>query len=213
MHIFQGKISQVSWMRWFLASSLIPSPKSHSPKRQKPSSQHSRKLLRLPLKSCHISALLFVPSAWYPFRAAMMTGKLEDIFRNICITSQVELWSFRSWQLKFTFKQHRGSNHMAFKRGQGWTASISLLQFSYYHPKSTSTIHPGPRKEGRKEDRKGGRNHPGLQFRKKCLSFKNSPNKKSNITPKTSNPTQNPPMLGLFIPSSSQNPGFWHAAF
>ena len=72
-----------------------------------------------------------------------------------------------------------------------------LYSFRYYHPKSTSTIHPGPRKEGRKT-RKEGRNHPGLQFRNKCLLLKNSPNKKSNITPKTSNPTQNPPMLGSF---------------
>ena len=42
---------------------------------------------------------------------------------------------------------------------------LSCTVFRYYHPKSTSTIHPRP-EEGRKT-RKGGRNHPGLQFRKK----------------------------------------------
>lgn len=197
---FKGKFLKFH-VGWFLASSLIPSPKSIRPRDRSPALSircscfgflWSHAIFQ-PCFLCHLLGILSGLPWWLE--------KLEDIFRNICITSPVELWSFRSWQWKFTFKQHRGSNHMAFKGGQGWTASISLVQFfGTIIPSRPQQSIPGPRKEGRQGKEEGIIQVCSLE--KKCLSFKNSPNKKmnkkNNITPKTSNKTQNPPMLGSF---------------
>ena len=121
-----GEIPQVScWMIGCIKEESLR--QLYSPKRQKPSSPHSLQLLRLPLKSCHISALLFVPSAWYP--KGTKTGDLSDL-------------DHPSRNVRWLSKEVRDEQ------------LLSLLQFSCYHPKSTSTIHPGPRKERRQERRK-----------------------------------------------------------